>query len=46
MLKIKDNADLKELEKLGFIKNFTGNGYMRLVDEEDEIKKKELKVEE
>ena len=25
-LKIKDNVDLKELEKFGFIKDFSGNG--------------------
>ena len=39
MLKIKDNVDLKELEKYGFEKDFSGNGYTRLVDKEDKIKK-------
>lgn len=39
MLKIKDNVDLKELEKYGFIYNQETNGYTRLVDEKDTIKK-------
>ena len=39
MLKIKDNVGLKELEKYGFIKDFSGNSYTRLVDKEDKIKK-------
>ena len=39
MLRIKDNVDLKELEKYGFIKDFSGNSYTRLVDKEDRIKK-------
>lgn len=39
MLKIKDNVDLKELEKYEFIKDFSGNSYTRLVDKKDEIKK-------
>ena len=39
MLKIKDNIDLKELEKFGFEYNNMLNGYTRLVDKEDAIKK-------
>ena len=31
-LKMKDNVDLKELEKFGFIKDFSGNGYTRIID--------------
>ena len=39
MLKIKDNVDLKELETFGFIYNQEINGYNRLVDKNDCIKK-------
>lgn len=39
MLKIKDNVGLKELEKYGFIYNSGINGYTRLVDKKDIIKK-------
>ena len=39
MLKIKDNVDLKELEKFEFVYNQEINGYTRLVDKNDVIKK-------
>ena len=39
MLKIRDGLDLKELEKYRFIYNSGINGYTRLVDEKDIIKK-------
>lgn len=39
MLKIKDNIDLKELEKFEFVYNQEINGYTRLVDKNDIIKK-------
>lgn len=39
MLKIKDNVDLKELEMFEFIYNQEVNGYTRLVDKNDAIKK-------
>lgn len=39
MLKIKDNIDLKELEKFEFVYNQEINGYTRLVDKNDAIKK-------
>ena len=39
MLKIKNNVDLKELEKYGFEYNVEICSYNRLVDEKDSIKK-------
>lgn len=39
MLKIRDEVDLKELEKYGFVYNQEINGYTRLVDKNDVIKK-------
>ena len=39
MLRIKDNLDLKELKKYKFIYNSGINGYTRLVDEKNIIKK-------
>lgn len=39
MRKIKDNIDLKELEKFEFVYNQEINGYTRLVDKNDAIKK-------
>lgn len=39
MLKIKDDVDLKKLEKFGFEYNVETCAYSRLVDETDSIKK-------
>lgn len=39
MYKIREDVELNVLEKYGFIKDFSGNSYTRLVDKEDKIKK-------
>ena len=39
MYKVKDDIDLKELENFGFKKDYSGNGYTRLLDENDNLKK-------
>lgn len=39
MYKVKDDIDLKELEKFGFKKDYSGNGYTRILDENDNLKR-------